>query len=293
MPSSYLLINDLRYHYLHWNIGSGSRPLVLLHGLASNARIWELAAPHLVEAGFEALAPDLRGHGLSDKPDDGYDFDTYARDLAALFRAWNIEHPVLVGHSWGAMLALDFAARFIHGPLAPAGLVLVDGGFAQLDHLPGASWESIQERLAPPRLAGIPVEDFLARVSAPNQRWQPDDAAIQIIMANFEITPEETIYPRLSYERHMQIVHAMWEFKTLQRYQPVSCPILLVPARSAPPLSTQETEFLSLKQSGIQQILSSHQNTRVIWMENSIHDIPLQHPAKLAHLLVDFAASLA
>lgn len=292
MPSSYLLINDLRFHYLHWNLASGSRTLVLLHGLASNARIWELAAPYLAEAGFEVLAPDLRGHGLTDKPDGDYGFDTHTSDLAALIRAWEIERPLLVGHSWGAMLALDYAARFPYGTLAPAGLVLVDGGFSQLDSLPNATWDSIQARLSPPRLAGMPVEDFLARIQTSNAHWQPDDAALQIILANFEISPEETIYPRLTYARHMQIVRAMWEFKTFERYSRVKCPILLMPARSAPPHSPQEIEFLALKESGVKQILSNHPHVSINWMENSIHDIPLQHPLQLAQRLPGFAQEL-
>lgn len=291
MPSSYLLINDLRYHYLHWNLGNGSRTLVLLHGLASNARIWELVAPYLAEAGCAVLAPDLRGHGLTDKPEGDYGFATFTRDLAALFKGWDIERPLLVGHSWGAMLALDFAAQFTHGPLAPAGLVLVDGGFSQLDMLPNATWESIQARLSPPRLAGMPVEDFLARLRTSNANWQLDDAAQQIILANFEVSREETISPRLTYEHHMQIVRAMWEFKTFERYRRVRCPILLVPARAAPPRSPQEEEFLSLKESGIKHIQSNQENLKVHWMENSVHDIPLQHPQQLAQLLLDFSQS--
>src|SRR3990172_1189951 len=100
MNSSYFLLNGLRVHYLHWNLGDAGRPVVLLHGLASNARIWELVAPELVLAGLVPLAPDLRGHGLTDKPDGDYGFETYRRDLLAFLDAAQVERPVLVGHSW-------------------------------------------------------------------------------------------------------------------------------------------------------------------------------------------------
>ena len=56
MSSSYLLLGDLRAHYLGDLAGKG-RPVVLLHGLASNARIWELAAPFLAESGLRVFAP--------------------------------------------------------------------------------------------------------------------------------------------------------------------------------------------------------------------------------------------
>ena len=57
MSSSYLLLGDLRAHYLGWNLAGKGRPAVLLHGLASNARIWELAAPFLAESGLRVLRP--------------------------------------------------------------------------------------------------------------------------------------------------------------------------------------------------------------------------------------------
>ncbi len=57
MSSSYLLLGDLRAHYLGWNLAGKGRPAVLLHGLASNARIWELAAPFLAEARAARTCP--------------------------------------------------------------------------------------------------------------------------------------------------------------------------------------------------------------------------------------------
>jgi pimeloyl-ACP methyl ester carboxylesterase len=291
MPSSYLYINNLRVHYLHWNLGSGSRPVVLLHGLASNARIWELVAPYLGEAGVEILAPDGRGHGLTDKPDGDYGFTTFTQDLAAFINACDLERPLLVGHSWGANLALDYAARVSIGGRAPAGIVLVDGGMIQLDAIPGNTWEATERRLAPPRLAGMRSEDFLERLQN-NSHWQPDEDMIQIILANFEISPEETIAPRLSFERHMQIVRAMWEFKTYERYEHLHCPVLLLPARPAPPVSEAETAFLQLKEQGAAHLLSRHPGVALHWMEDSIHDIPLQRPAELSDLIAGFSNAI-
>lgn len=111
--------------------------MLLLHGLASNARIWEQTAPHLAEAGWGVFAPDLRGHGRSAKPDTGYDIASLTDDIAGLIRSLGVLRPVLVGHSWGAALALAFAARAGPGTEQPAALVLVDGGLGQLNRLPG------------------------------------------------------------------------------------------------------------------------------------------------------------
>ncbi len=289
--SSYLLLNGLRFHYLHWNLADGNPLLVLLHGLASNARIWELVAEALAEQGFAVLAPDARGHGLTDKPDDGYSMDSFTSDLAALVNAFELLHPILVGHSWGASIALDYAARIIRGPRAPVGIVMVDGGAVQLDDT-GVSWEEMRDRLTPPRLAGMPLEAFLARLGSYNPRWQPDNRAVQIILANFEIKENESVFPHLSYEHHMEIVHAMWEFKTYERFSRLRCPVMIVPARPPAPLSKQEREQIEYKERGLAIASKYISRLKVHWMEDTIHDIPLQRPVELASLVSEFVASV-
>ncbi len=289
--SSYLFLNDLRLHYLHWNLAEGNPMLVLLHGLASNARIWEPVAPYLVERGFGLLAPDARGHGLTDKPVGDYGFDTMTRDLAALVNSFELEHPILIGHSWGAFVALDYASRFLVGPRAPAGIGLVDGGATQLDES-GLSWEEMHDRLTPPRLAGMPLETFLSLLSEHNARWQPNNQAVQIILANFDVSEDETISPRLSFEHHMQIVRAMWEYRTYDRFARLRCPALIVIARPGEPLSQKEREQIVVKERGVDIAQERIRDVRVEWMENTIHDIPLQRPAELAALIAEFSASL-
>lgn len=289
--SSYLFLNDQRVHYLSWNRGQGIRTVILLHGLASNARIWELVAPYLVERGLEVIAPDLRGHGLTDKPDSGYGFETYTGDLASLVKGLDIQRPVIAGHSWGATVALDYASRYAIGPYSPAGIVLVDGGAIQLDETPGATWESVRDRLTPPRLAGMPLEDFIQRVEASTPQWQPGQNAIEIILANFEIDENETIQPRLNFERHMKIVRAMWEFQTYVAYSGVRCPVLLVPAHPGEVMTQEQKDFLMLKEQGVRRITGANPGVRVEWMQDSIHDIPLQRPVELAELIAAFSES--
>jgi pimeloyl-ACP methyl ester carboxylesterase len=289
MSSSYLYVNDIRVHYLTWGAASSGRPVILVHGLASNARIWEKVAPFLVDAGYALYALDLRGHGLTDKPEGDYGFSVFNQDLNAFMDALSLEKPLLVGHSWGAMLVLDQAARFQVGLHAPAGIVLVDGGMTQMDDLPGATWEQVSRRLAPPHLAGTPVEDFVARVSAGENSWRPDDQDISIILANFEISAEETVSPHLSFDHHMKILRSMWEFKTYERFARLRCPVLLVPAVPAGSLSAEQQAYLALKERGIQRAYASMQKLSVERMLDSIHDVPLQHPDQLAEIIIRFA----
>ncbi len=289
MPDSYLYLNGLRVHYLYWNLAGEGRPVIFLHGLASNARIWEKVAPTLAKSNFILYAPDARGHGLTDKPDGNYDFDTLRGDLLAFIEACNLERPILVGHSWGAILALDYASRISTGLRSPGGIFLVDGGMTQMNAVPGATWESTRARLTPPNLAGIQLSQFIKRITDSQRAWQPDDQSISIILANFEIDENEAIYPRLKFENHMQIVRAMWEFQTYERFNHIRCPVCMVAAIPPQPWDAQQAAYISCKQSSAQVAQEQISKLQIHWMADTIHDVPLQRPQLLSSLLLDFA----
>ena len=108
MPKAKLR-SGLLIHYQH--VGSGN-PLVMVHGLTGNLAVWHL---HIVPAlcdHFEILTYDLRGHGYSDAPATGYSPDDMAGDLLDLLDALAIDRAVIAGHSYGADIALYFAAAY-------------------------------------------------------------------------------------------------------------------------------------------------------------------------------------
>ena len=86
----------------------------------------------------------------------------------------------------------------------------------------------------------------------------------------------------------MQIVEAMWNFKTYARFQHVRCPVLALPARSLPARSEQEASFLAFKEDGLQKIKEANPQVQVRWMEDSVHDFPLQRPALFASAVGEF-----
>jgi pimeloyl-ACP methyl ester carboxylesterase len=88
-----------RLYYKDWGRGD---PVVLLHGWPLTADTWDDAACALVEAGKRCIMPDRRGFGRSDQPWNGYDYDTFADDVAAILEDAGINEPVaLVGFSMG------------------------------------------------------------------------------------------------------------------------------------------------------------------------------------------------
>jgi pimeloyl-ACP methyl ester carboxylesterase len=258
--------------------GAVGPPFLLVHGLASNARLWDSVARRLAEAGRAAVAVDLRGHGLSDKPDDGYDFATISGDLRSLVQTIGLDRPIVAGQSWGAGVVLDLAVRF---PELVRGIVLVDGGLTDMQNS-FPSWEVCWERLAPPPLAGIPLATVEGYFRTNHADW-PEEG-IEGSLGNFEVRPDRTISPWLSREHHKAILRAMWEQRTAEQWRALRVPALIVPVDGG------ESDWTRGKRSGAEQAVSLMEDSgtpmAVRWFSGD-HDIHAQHPAELTEAILD------
>ncbi|MCU0569763.1 MAG: alpha/beta hydrolase [Oculatellaceae cyanobacterium Prado106] len=119
----HLQLPDLHLAYLEWN--QGEEPLLLLHGMADHGLVWADLG-HFLQADYQIVAPDLRGHGDSGKPLSGYRCGDIIGDLEALMAAkeWTSAH--VVAHSWSAKVAAVWATQ---RPDAMRSLVLIDPFF--------------------------------------------------------------------------------------------------------------------------------------------------------------------
>ncbi len=142
---------ELQLHFVEW--GSPEfQPLVLLHGLEESARSWDRFAASM-SADYRVVALDLRGHGESERSDEGrYGPDDYVTDVRAVVEALELRDVVLCGHSEGGLAAVSFAAE--HSSLVDA-LVVVDSDLAGSAKRPQASisggverWESVNDVVA-------------------------------------------------------------------------------------------------------------------------------------------------
>jgi lipase len=106
------------------SFGTGSRHALAVHGITANAMCWQVVARAL-PADWTLHAVDLRGRGHSTALPGPFGFDAHATDLRQAVFALDLEHPILIGHSLGAYIAL-LAADAHPGAFGP--LVLVDGG---------------------------------------------------------------------------------------------------------------------------------------------------------------------
>ncbi|QBS42438.1 alpha/beta fold hydrolase [Nocardia sp. CS682] len=123
--------DDVQLFYMDW--GSGA-PVVFTHSWSLSSAMWQYQMIPLAEQGLRCVAYDRRGHGRSDQPWDGYDFDTLADDLAAVLERLDLHGVTLVGHSTGTPEIVRYLAR--HGSARIAKIVLVSSALPLLMKTP-------------------------------------------------------------------------------------------------------------------------------------------------------------
>lgn len=107
-------------YYKDWGAG---RPVLFSHGWPLDADMWDVQMEFLASRGYRAIAFDRRGFGRSSQPWDGYDYDTFADDIAQLIEHLDLREVTLVGFSMGGGDVTRYIAR--HGSERVSGLVLL------------------------------------------------------------------------------------------------------------------------------------------------------------------------
>lgn len=257
--------------------GGAGQPFVLLHGLASNARTWDGVAAALAAAGHPVATVDLRGHGRSSKPDGPYDVPTVADDVATLLAGLGFARPVVAGQSWGGNVVVEMAARH---PQALAGIVCVDGGWLEPSRT-FADWESCRRALEPPRLAGRPLAEIERYLRSAHPDWP--ETGIRGTLANFEVHPDGTVAPWLTFDRHIAILRGLWDHHPSARFPDLAVPVLLAPADGG------DAEWSARKHREVTAAETAIASARVHWFRGD-HDIHAQQPDELAGVMHEAAA---
>lgn len=245
--------------------GGDGRPVLLVHGLSSNARLWDAVARHLAEAGHPVVAVDLRGHGASaavadDEPDATLQA---AHDLAAVCTDLGWSAPVVAGQSWGGNVVLQLAAD-----RPPYGLALVDGGWLHLaDRF--ATLDDAWQVLAPPAFDGLTADALRARLESGHPGWSSE--AIEATLGNLQVHVDGTVTPWLTRERHRAIVASMLAHRPRELYPLVDTPVLLLVAGSANAQATEAAAALK--------------HAELVEFPGGDHDLHAQHPEQVAALI--------
>lgn len=245
------------------------RPFLLVHGLASNARLWDGVATALVAAGREVAAVDLRGHGRSEDTQDGHSTEAAAADLSAAcgVLGWSGQRaPVVAGQSWGGNVVLALAAEY--GGVAA--IACVDGGWFGLgEQFP--DFEACWSALAPPPFDGARWSDVRDRITSFHPDWPVE--GIDGTLANLIELPGGGVRARLAREHHREILYSLWSGDPRLLYPRVGVPVLLMPAGSQPE---------GWRGPAVAAALAALPNARVSWYAGADHDLHAQHPQRVA-----------
>jgi len=272
-------------HYLEWipETGPGRQPpLLLLHGLSSNARYWERLARHFPQRRLVAL--DQRGHGLTGQPPraprfpDGYAMDELLKDVDFMIDNLGLEKPVVVGHSWGATVALELVGT---RQGTTGGLVFIDGPVQSAANL--FNWEEAQKIMQPP------LPRFTSFEQAVSQSKRDFGGAWDQDLESFvkaRIVPDaDALVLTLTAPVRLELLRGLYEAQPDVLWPRVEVPAAALLARHGP------ARIATSREVGAARLAELAPKVEISWYE-SPHDIPLFLLAEVASS-VEHIASLA
>jgi len=245
---------------------------VLLHGLSPNARYWERVARHMPHRRLVAL--DQRGHGLTGQPPRvpafpaGYAMQQLLDDVAFVISELKLRSPVVVGHSWGATVALELVAT--RSNLA-SGLVFIDGPVQSASNL--FSWDEAQTLMQPPLPRFATFEEAVAESRRDFEgTWDQDLESF----VKARIVPEgDALVLTLTAPVRLELIRGLYESQPDVLWPRVEVPAAALLARHGPARISRSREV------GAKRLASMAPSVEVRWFE-SPHDIPLFMPAEVA-----------
>ncbi len=234
-------------------------PVIFMHGLSDSWRSYAPILPRLPDS-IKAFAFSLRGHGDSDRPDEGYGVEDFGGDLEAFMDALRINEAVIVGHSGSSPVAQRFA---IDHPERIFGLVLV-GAFADMTTDPAIRqfWETGVSRLEDPVDEGF-VRDFQASVKP-------------IPPAFFETVIEESL--KLPARVWKEVVSATMRDKVFDEVHKITVPTLIFWADADDFISRESQE----------ELREAIPEARLVTYEDTGHNLHWEEPERFASDLAEF-----
>ena len=244
------------------------RPVLLVHGLASNGLLWRDVAEALATLGHAVAALDLRGHGLSDRPTTGYTTEQAASDVAHVVRSlgWDGRQPLIAGQSWGANVALLCATIGVEF----GGILCVDGGWIYLKQR-FADFDECWQVLAPPGFGDRSPDAVISQLRTHLAGWP--EHSLEAVLGNLEVV-NGRVRNRLAHEHHRQILYSLWANDPSNVYPNVTIPVhLMVAGRQA----SEDVDRASA------ELVRS----TVSWHPGAHHDIHLQQPGAVLDQLLN------
>lgn len=247
--------------------GTGTPPVVLLHGGASNRRWWDSVA-RLLSGKRRVVWWDHRGHGASSDSSLDCTIEQLADDTLVVLDELELGPVALVGHSLGAAVALAAAAR--GGPEQVSAVVCVEGGVYEPRLVFGASWDTAQQRLCPPRrpVTRATLEAWLPTAGLPTE-------ALEAVLGNFTASGDR-LTMRLDEQRQRQVAKSLWSQDLSAVLPAIHVPVGVVAADDGDATAIDARRISTER---ARKLLAGPLTES--WVAGG-HDLPLQRPVTVA-----------
>ena len=262
-----LITQQSRLHISHW--GGTGRPILLVHGLAGSVSWWDKVCP-LLKDDFEVAALDLSGHGDSAWAKDGqYMMELFLSNIDEARNFLNWDKFILVGHSLGARISVEYAAR-ANSPLE---------GLIAIDFMPR-------------------VKDSSPRFSKLAQLRQPVFSSQEAMISRFHLQPRETNLSEPEMRELAKNLIRPWKkgfgWKCdwrafLTRYESV-WPLL--PRIQTPSLIVRGELSPIMDREDIKKVCQQIVRSECLEIPRSYHHVPLDAPEKTAEAIFHFTRKL-
>lgn len=262
-------------HYLEWDAedgGAAVQDVLLLHGLSSCGHYWNRVAARLPDARVVAL--DQRAHGLTGrephapKLPEGLAMDELVADAIAVIRALGLKRPAIAGHSWGATVALEIAAR---NPDDVGALAFIDGPIESASNL--FSWDEAQSFMQPPLPRYSTFEDAVSDVRRDFDGAYANDLE-SFVMSRLVQSGSEFVLT-LTSEARLELLRGLYNSPVDQLWLDLDTPAVAMLARGGP------ARVADSRASGARRLASANPRVSVRWLDTP-HDIPLFAPEVVA-----------
>jgi non-heme chloroperoxidase len=263
-----------RIHFRDWGAG---RPIVFVAPWGLSSDWWDTSVISFSERGWRCVAFDRRGHGRSDDPCHGYDFDTLADDIAAVMDALDLQDVVLVGHSMGGAEVVRYLTRHRSHRVSRAVLIAPTTPFTlKTDDNPGGAPREALEKTRESLKHDLP---HLVAEAAPDFFGVPKNSVSKEIMDWWS----RQFLDRVSIKVLSVLYKVMTETDFRTEIRTIKTPTLILHGdidKSAPLESTGRP---------------THELITGSWMsvyENAAHALPYTHTDRMLTDIVYFAGPL-
>jgi pimeloyl-ACP methyl ester carboxylesterase len=256
------------------------KTVLCVHGISGSCRCWDNVAEALIPQ-HEVLAMDLRGRGLSEKPASGYSVSHHCRDIHALLKQENIDQVVMLGHSLGALIGLEFAAKFSE---TVDRLILVDGGGQLTKEQREKVFTGIQPTLD--RLGKVfPSKGAYLDLMQNNPLLKPWTHALERYYLYELEEVEGGVRSRVKSEHIKEEADNLTDYNVAEFYPRIECPVLILRA----PEGMTTPDNILLPEEALKKMLREIPDARYVDIAGSNHySIVMQPQGRRDEVILEF-----